>query len=69
MKNLENYKKETLTIDLAKANIYGLFGMIPIVMIYTIPFYLIWNEKLTIVYFKNYFKDINLDCVESIIRE
>ena len=59
MKNLENYKKETLIIDLAKANIYGLLGMIPILTIYTIPFYLIWNEKLTIVYFKNYFKEFS----------
>jgi hypothetical protein len=60
MKDLENYKKETLTIDLVKANIYGFFGMIPIVMIYTIPFYLIWNEKLTVLNFKNHFKEFSI---------
>jgi hypothetical protein len=59
MKDLENYNKETLTIDLAKANVYGLFGMIPIILIYTIPFYLIWKEKLTVLNLKNYFKEFN----------
>jgi hypothetical protein len=57
MKDLENYKKEMLTINLVKANIYGILGMIPIVMIYTIPFFLIWKEKLTFLKFKNYVKD------------
>ena len=60
MKDLENYKKETLTIDLVKANIYGFFGMIPIVMIYAIPFYTIWKEKLTVLNFINYFKEFSI---------
>jgi hypothetical protein len=60
MKDLENYKKETLTINLVKANIYGILGMIPIVMIYTIPFCIIWKEKLTALNFKNYIKEFNL---------
>jgi len=60
MKNLENYKKETLTIDLVKANIYGFMGMIPIVLIYAIPFYSIWKEKLTVLNFKNYFKESSI---------
>ena len=38
---LENYKKEKLTIDLVKANLFGLIVMIPIILVYGIPFYLI----------------------------
>lgn len=60
MKDLENYKKETLTIDLVKAGIYGFFGMIPIVLIYAIPFYTIWKEKLTVLNFKNYLKESSI---------
>ena len=41
MISLENYKKEKLTIDLVKANLFGLIVMIPIILVYGIPFYLI----------------------------
>nr|WP_315398905.1 DUF3267 domain-containing protein [uncultured Sphingobacterium sp.] len=41
---LENYIKEIRTIDLAKANIFSLLLFIPIILVYGLPFYLIWGK-------------------------
>jgi hypothetical protein len=60
MTNLENLEKEKLTIDLVKANLYGILVLIPIAIIYTTPFYLMWKERLSITYFKNQIADLNL---------
>ncbi len=45
---LEYYKKELLTFDLAKLNLYGFIASIPITLIYVIPFYLIWSQEFSI---------------------
>lgn len=55
MIDLENYEKQLLKIDLVKANLFALFAMIPIVVLYAAPFYLIWKTKFTLVNFKAYF--------------
>lgn len=44
---MNNYKKVPLTIDIVKANIYGLIMFIPLILIYGIPFFLLWNEGFT----------------------
>lgn len=49
---LDGLKKEMLIIDLVKANIFALFSMIPIVLIYGIPYYLIWSKNFTLVSFR-----------------
>lgn len=46
--DLEYYKKELLTFDLLKLNLYGFLGFIPITLIYIIPFYLIWHDAFSI---------------------
>ncbi|HEX3010038.1 MAG TPA: DUF3267 domain-containing protein [Bacteroidales bacterium] len=46
MKTLEGYKEEELTIDLVKANIYGLLILIPIAVIYGLPYFLIWGDEI-----------------------
>jgi hypothetical protein len=51
MQELENYKKEKLTIDLVWANIFGVLLLIPIVLIFGIPYYFLWNAKID---FKNF---------------
>lgn len=45
---LEYYKKELLTFDLAKLNLYGFIASIPITLIYVISFYLIWSQEFSI---------------------
>jgi hypothetical protein len=41
LEKLENYKKEKLTIDLVWANIFGILILIPIALIFGLPFYFI----------------------------
>lgn len=51
MQELENYKKEKLTIDLVWANVFGVLILIPIGLLFGLPFYFIWKPQL---YIKQY---------------
>lgn len=44
----EGYEKELKTIDIVKANQKGLLIMIPVFLLYFIPFYLIWKNSMSI---------------------
>jgi uncharacterized membrane protein YvlD (DUF360 family) len=48
MQEFENYKKEKLTIDLVWANVFGILILIPIVLIFGLPYYLLWHPKMEI---------------------
>jgi hypothetical protein len=48
MKLQGEYYKDLLSFDLVKLNLYGTIGFIPVILIYVVPFYLIWDEKLSI---------------------
>lgn len=48
MQELENYKKEKLTIDVVWANVFGILILIPIGLIFGLPFYFIWKPQLDI---------------------
>jgi hypothetical protein len=50
MQELENYKKEKLTIDLVWANIFGVLLLIPIVLIFGIPYYFLCLVPQDIAY-------------------
>ncbi|WP_111707407.1 DUF3267 domain-containing protein [Lutibacter citreus] len=56
MIKLDDYKKEKLTIDIVKANIYGILIMIPVFLIYGIPFYLLHFNDSTLLNFKELIK-------------
>ena len=47
MEQLENYQKEKLTIDLVWANVFGLLIIIPIVLIYGLPYYFVWGSGIS----------------------
>jgi len=57
MQDMKDYQKEKLTIDLVKANVYSLLLIIPIGLIYGLPYYLIWHPKFD---FKNFVSQLNL---------
>jgi hypothetical protein len=60
MKENDNYTRELLTFDLIKANLYGMFSIIPILIIYLIPYYFIWQDSINKKEFKDlliYYKD------------
>lgn len=46
MQEPENYKKEKLTINLVSANIIGVLFIIPIGLLFGLPYYLIWRPEL-----------------------
>ena len=46
MNEFEDYKKEKLVIDIAWANKFGLLFIIPIVLIFGIPFFFIWKSEI-----------------------
>ena len=51
MHEVENYKKEKLTIDLVWANLFGILILIPIALIFGLPFYFIWGHQIDIKQF------------------
>ena len=46
MNEFEDFKKEKLVIDIVWANIFGLLLLIPIVLIFGVPFFFIWKSEL-----------------------
>ena len=38
MKTIEEYKKELLTLDIMKANLYAIVAIIPVLILYGVPF-------------------------------
>ena len=46
MQDLENYKREKLTIDIEWTNKFGFLIMIPITLLFGLPYYLIWKPSL-----------------------
>lgn len=59
MNRIEDYKKEMLTIDLVKANLYGMFAIIPILIIYGVPFYFLWRNTFSKIALKNFINEFN----------
>ncbi|MFZ4260610.1 DUF3267 domain-containing protein [Sphingobacterium sp. HJSM2_6] len=43
--NIANFNKKKLTIDLVKANKWGLIILIPISILYFVPFFIIWSDQ------------------------
>jgi len=46
--NPSNNNKKLITIDIVKANIYVLVGLVPIIIIYLIPYYYVWKQQFTL---------------------
>jgi hypothetical protein len=46
MEELDNYKREKLTIDIIWANIFGVIILIPIVLVFGLPYYLRWHTEI-----------------------
>jgi len=48
METIVNYRKEMLTIDLVWANVFAVLILIPIVLIFGLPFYFLWSDKIDV---------------------
>lgn len=60
MEQLDSYQKEKLTINLVWANVFGILIIIPIVLLYGLPYYLIWGSGITSQSFKETLSDASL---------
>jgi len=45
MTELNNYQKEELTINIAKANLFGILILIPVGLVFGLPFYFLWRGE------------------------
>lgn len=52
MNNIDNNIPEKLTINLVYANTFALLFIIPIFILFGLPYILIWNDQFTIQYIK-----------------
>lgn len=52
MNNIDNNIREKLTINLVYANTFALLFIIPIFILFGLPYFLIWNDQFTIQYIK-----------------
>ncbi|WP_439183170.1 DUF3267 domain-containing protein [Carboxylicivirga taeanensis] len=60
MTQTENFKKETLTIDIIKANIYGFAILIPIALAFGLPYYFIWLTDFDLLNFIRQIKPMDV---------
>ena len=60
MSKIDGYKKELLTFDLMKANLYAIFSIIPILILYGVPFVLLWRNTFSKVALKNFIDEFTL---------
>lgn len=59
MNKTEEYKKELLTFDLMKANLYAIFTIIPILILYGIPYFLVWQHSFNKEAIRNFIREYN----------
>ena len=60
MSKIDGYKKELLTFDLMKANLYAIFRFIHVLILYGIPFVLLWQNTFSKVALKNFIDEFTL---------
>lgn len=63
MINLENYQKEKLTINLVWANLFAVLIMIPIFVLFGLPYMLIWGSQFSSENLKKVLASISPDFV------
>lgn len=57
MQHLENFEMEQKTIDLTKANKFALFVNIPWLVLFALPYFLIWRDQFSTSFIKNNLPD------------
>jgi hypothetical protein len=60
MNTIEGYKKELLTFDLMKANLYAIVAIIPVLILYGVPFFLLWRNSFSKMALKSFIDNHNL---------
>ncbi len=55
IRKTEDYTKEKRTIDIVWANIFGIIMLVPILVLFGLPYYLIWQPDISLSGFFNNF--------------
>ncbi len=63
MQSLDNYSQEKLTIDLVYANTFAMLFLIPIFILFGLPYFLIWQDQFTIQYIKENLPKISIEWI------
>jgi len=67
MDKIEDFKKEKLTIDLLKANLYAIFAIIPILIIYGLPFCFLWRNTFSKIALKSFINEFSFGILGNFI--
>jgi len=59
MNQIEENNKELLSFDVMKASFYAIFTIIPIVILYGIPFFLVWRNTFSKTALRNFIVENN----------
>jgi hypothetical protein len=59
MPEIENYQKEKLTIDLGWANVFALILLVPVILVFVLPYYLVWESQFSAQNLKHLFSDLS----------
>jgi hypothetical protein len=54
MNTIDECKKELLTFNLIKANLYAIFTVIPILIFYGIPYFIVWHNSFNKLAVRNF---------------
>jgi hypothetical protein len=57
MDDPENYTKKKIIIDLAWANVLGVLMLIPIIIVYGVPYFLVWGYNMNFMGIREFLKD------------
>lgn len=60
---MENYQKEKLTIDLVWANRFALLLIIPILLLFGLPYFLIWQKQIDIDRIRSFVSEVSPESV------
>jgi hypothetical protein len=66
MDELENYTKEKKTIDLGWANVFAILLVIPIMIVFGLPYYLIWSDQFMMENLIKAFSNLSIDSPISV---
>jgi len=67
IERIDDYQKDHLTINLVKANVFAIFMMIPVGLIFGLPYFLIWGFGFNLSDFRSFTKILSPELMGIVI--
>jgi hypothetical protein len=61
-----SHQKEKLTIDIVKANVYAVMMILPVILLYGLPYLIVWHDKFSISHLRNFMASVGIGIIGSI---